>query len=110
QLSDGAEVEVQIFTRDTEFCRDVDDRFLELHQRAADVFRLARRQRTRFHAADGLPFEQLADELDEREHQLRDRALDIVWIGVPPQRRRLAAGAFELAAQAVELRDLGDRQ
>ena len=45
-------------------------------------------KRPRVHSPDRLALEQLPDELDEREHQLPDRAPDVFRIGVPARRRR----------------------
>jgi hypothetical protein len=52
----------------------------------------------------------LADELDKRQHQLRNRALHLVGIGVPAQGRSRRRHALELLAEILELGDLADCQ
>src|SRR5688572_7452496 len=106
QLSNRTQVEIQVLNGNAELRGDVADRFLELHERAPDVFRLVVGQRAGFHAADRLSLEELADELDERQHQLRDRPLHIVGIRIPSG-RRAHRRALELAAQFFELCNLG---
>ena len=60
------------------------------HQRVADRFDLLARQRLLLHAPDRLPLHQLAQELDDRQHELRDRLLHVVRLRIPSHRR----GAF----------------
>ena len=60
------------------------DRLLELHQSDADVLDLFGREGLFFEAPDGLALHQLADEFDEAEDELDDRALHVFRIGIPP--------------------------
>src|SRR5258708_26094023 len=71
EFSDGTEIEIEIFGLNAELRGDVEDRLLELHQRAADLLGLDVGDRVRFHAANRLALEQPADQFDQRQHQLR---------------------------------------
>ena len=104
-----SQIEVQLVGGYVELGRDVADGFLELHQRPPNLFDLMVRERAGVHTADCLPLEELPDEFDEGEHQLRDRLLNVVRVGVPAQRRCAAGGALELVSKVVELVDLGNR-
>src|SRR6266850_2849891 len=102
QFTDRTEIEIEILGKDAKLRGDIDDRLLQLHQRPAHLLGLFIGQRTGFHAADRLALEESSDEFDERQYELRDRALDVVRIRVPAKRRRSAAGPFELTPQVVE--------
>ena len=78
------------------------DGLFELHQRHTDGFDLLARQRLLLHPPDRLTFHQLAQKLDDRQHQLRDRSLHVVGLRVPTQAGALL-GAFDPALCAERL-------
>src|SRR5688500_3127040 len=86
QAADRAKVQIQVLGIELEALGDLADRLFQLHQGNADVLDFLRRQGLFFKTPDGLPFHQLANELDQAEHELDDRALDIFGIGIPSQR------------------------
>ena len=74
-------------------------------------------RRLAFHAPDRLALEQLPEELDEREDQLGDRALDVLWVGVPPRQGLLAverargrSRSFSASSFAGRTTSFGDRR
>src|SRR6266404_1185713 len=75
QAAERAEVEIEVSGGKAEALADVADRVLEPHERAPHVLGLLGREAAGLHAADRLALHQLAQELDEREHEPRDRAL-----------------------------------
>ena len=72
QLSDGAEIEVQVFRVELELPSYLIDRPLEFHERNTHVLDFLRGEGFFLEAPDGLSLHQLADELDEAEHELHD--------------------------------------
>src|SRR3954468_11935362 len=86
-----SEIEIEILRRQAEASADIANGLLEAHESGADRFDFGLGQRFRRHAANSLPFHQLAKELDDRQHELRDRLLHVFGVGVPSKRRRLAA-------------------
>jgi hypothetical protein len=56
-----------------------------------------------------LALQQLANEFNQRQHELRHRALHVVRIRVPPQGEDERLVRVELTAQVVKLRQLADR-
>src|SRR5688572_25774637 len=88
QLPDRAEIEIQLFGRDVELLREIQDGFLQAHQRKADRLGLRVRQRSRLHPPDRLTLEQLPNQLHQRQHELQHRLPHVVRIGVPPRRAR----------------------
>ena len=77
--------------------------FFELHQGKSDALHLLVAETAAFHAAYGLSFEQLAQELDQRQHELRQPLLDAFRVDVDPARQR-AAHLLELALGAPRVR------
>ena len=63
-------------------------RLFELHQRHPNPLDLVVGQGALLHPPYRLALENLADEVDERQHQLHHRLPDVFRIGVPPRRRR----------------------
>ena len=110
ELPDWTKIEIQLFGLDAEFGRDVVDGLFEPHERPANVLDLLLGQRPTFHPSNRLSFEQFADEIDERQHELCDRALYVFRIGVPAQGRPVRSAALELLAQILELGQLRDGQ
>src|SRR5882762_5268456 len=90
QAAERAEVEIEVSGGKAEALADVADRVLEPHERAPHVLGLLGREAAGLHAADRLALHQLAQELDEREHEPRDRALHVLGVGVPARRREIA--------------------
>src|SRR5262249_16991742 len=103
QTAERAEVEIEIFGGEAEAAADVADRFLQPHERLSHVLRLLGCERAGVHAADRLPLHELPQELHEREHEARPRALHVLGIGVPARWRQIADTSFELGAQRLEL-------
>ena len=87
QSADWAEVEIQVFRVQLEAFGNIVHGFLELHERDADILDFRRREGFFFESPDGLALHQLADELDQAQDELDDRALHVIWIGVPAERR-----------------------
>src|SRR6266850_7144654 len=106
QAAERAEVEIEVSGGKAEALADVADRVLEPHERAPHVLGLLGREAAGLHAADRLALHQLAQELDEREHEPRDRALHVLGVGVPARRREIAHPPLELRAQRLELADV----
>ena len=81
-----------------ELASDVADCFFELSSAPSPTASTSlRRQRLLLHAADRLTLHQPAQELDDRQHELRDRLLHFVWFGIPSHRR----GAFARRRRAL---------
>jgi hypothetical protein len=99
QLSQRTEIEVQILGGEAKEFADVPDGLFEPHQRNADGFNFFRGQRLLLHPPDRLTLHQLPQEFDNRQYQLRHRSLNIVGLGVPAQRRGVAAGAGHASAR-----------
>src|SRR2546429_575183 len=106
QAAERAEVEIEVSGGKAEALADVADRVLEPHERAPHVLGLLGREAAGLHAADRLALHQLAQELDQREHEPRDRALHVLGIGVPARRREIAHAPLQLRAQRLELADV----
>src|SRR4051794_25076583 len=83
QKFERTEVEVEVLGGEFELLPDVADRSLDLHQRRSDRLRFGAADCLLFHPPNCLPFHQLSDELDEREHQLDDGALYFPLVGIP---------------------------
>src|SRR5207245_9495926 len=60
-------------------------------------------QRASLQPPDGLPLEQLPEELHQGQDELRHRPVDVVRIGVPPQRRAAGGPLDQLGPQRVAL-------
>src|SRR5207253_95356 len=79
QAAERAEVEIEVSGGKAEALADVADRVLEPHERAPYVLGLLGREAAGLHAADRLALHQLAQELDQREHEPRDRSGGVSW-------------------------------
>src|SRR3712207_960486 len=82
QLADGAEVEVEVFVLKPELRLQLAQLLFELHQGEAQLLDLLGRKVAAFHPAHGLLFEQAADQLDQRQDELRQALLDRLRIDV----------------------------
>ena len=83
QSADWAEVEIQVFRVQLEAFGNVAHGLLQLHQRDTDILDFGRGEGLFFESPDGLALHQLADEFDQAQDELDDRALHVIWIGVP---------------------------
>ena len=71
------------------------------------VLDLFRRQRALLHPPQRLSLHHLADEIDERQHQLHHRSTHVLRIRIPARRRRAALDPLlELAGEDLKLLDL----
>src|SRR5207237_660851 len=70
QLAERAKVDVQVRLLDAKLLGHLADLLLEAHEREADPLDLLVTQRPTLHPPDLLALEQLAQELDEGEHEL----------------------------------------
>src|SRR5690606_35290056 len=102
QPAERAEVEVQLRGIEVELARHVAHGLLEVQQRETDAFDLLGRQRLGVHPADRLAFEELADELDERQHEARDAAPRVVGIDAPARGGSLGEALLERLAHLLE--------
>ena len=78
------------------------DLLLEPHEREAHALDLLVGQRASFHSSDSLPFKQLPQEFNEREHKLGKPVLDAFWIHIYALGQN-ATKTFDLAAEIFEL-------
>src|SRR5947199_2732961 len=76
QVSERLEVQVQVAVLETELALQLLHPLLELHERLAEPFDLLVRQRPLVHPAQRLPLHQLAEQLDQRQHELSQALLD----------------------------------
>jgi hypothetical protein len=79
------------------------DLLLEPHEREAHTLDLFVGQRASFHSSDSLPFQQLPQEFDEREHELGKAMLDSLWIHIHAFGQD-ATKPIDFAAEILELR------
>src|SRR5437763_12660422 len=91
QFSDGTEVEIEILSRQAEPRTDVADGLFELHECDAYRFDFLLGQRLLLHPANRLTLHQLAQELNDGEHELRHGSLHIVGLRIPAHRRSVLA-------------------
>src|SRR6187401_3113915 len=87
QSADWAEVEIQVLRVQLEAFGNVDHGLLQLHQRDTDILDFRRCEGLFFEPPDSLALHQLADEFDQAQDELDDRALHVIWIGVPAEGR-----------------------
>jgi hypothetical protein len=88
--AERTEIEVEVLGAEPELRADLADRFFELHQRRADRLDFLPGQRLLLHPPDGLALHQLAQEFDDRQHQLGDRSLHGLGLRFPAHRRNIA--------------------
>src|ERR1051325_10875679 len=87
---------------------------LEFRERVAEPLDLFVGQRSGLHAAQRLALHQLAEELDQRQDELRETLLDALGVGVDATRKRLldvlelAGDSAKVAARREELVDRVD--
>ena len=83
ELADRSQIEVEVLWRQSKALSDLPHGFLETHQREPDRFDFLLGQRLLLHPPDRLTLHQPAQELHDRQHQLRDRSLHVLRIGIP---------------------------
>src|SRR5438105_2575412 len=72
QVSEGSQIDIEIARLEAELLRELVNFLFELHQRKPDALYLLLAETAALHAAHGLPFEQLAYELDQCQHELSE--------------------------------------
>src|SRR5262252_6013279 len=82
QVSEWSQVDVEVARLEAELLRELVNFFFEFHQCESDAFYLLVAQTAAFHAAHGLPFEQLAYEFHQRQHKLSEALFNTFWIDV----------------------------
>src|SRR4051812_29780826 len=82
EFAQRTQVDVEVLVLEPETLLQFLHPLLELHERLAEAFDLVFGQRAGFHAADGLALHELAEQLEQREHELCEPAFDVVRIGV----------------------------
>lgn len=79
-------IEIEFRRIDVELLREIRDCLLQLHQGHADVLGFLVRERLILHPANRLPLENLANQIDERQHQFHHRTADVFRVRVPSGR------------------------
>src|SRR5881398_2317286 len=102
QVAERPEVEIEIALIEPELLGQLLHPLLELHERLPEALDLLVVQVSRFHAAKRLAFHELPEQLDEREHELREPALDVLRVGLDAARQS-AARPFEIASERLEV-------
>src|SRR3954464_3188659 len=96
QITERSEIELEVFLLEPEVLRELVHALLGLNNRLAETLDLLVVEVPHFHAAERLALHQLPQELDQREDELREPALDVLGVGLDPSRQR-APRAFEIA-------------
>src|SRR5438094_691402 len=71
-------IQIKVCRRQIKILRELVNLPFQLHQGFAHLFNLLVGQRTPFHAADRLAFEQLAEQLNQAQHEFRQPLLDVL--------------------------------
>src|SRR5690349_24753927 len=102
QRPERAEVEVEVLVREPELRLQLLHPLREPHEREPETLDLLVVECALLHPPQRLPLHQLPQELDERQHELGEAALDALRIGVhSPWERIRAVG--ELAREPVDV-------
>src|SRR5919204_5116683 len=101
QVSEWSEIDIEVARLEAELLGKLVDLFFELHQCKSDALYLLLAETPAFHAAHGLSFEQLAYELDQRQHQLSQSLLNTFWIDIDST-WETAAHLLKLAPELFE--------
>src|SRR3954471_13495308 len=102
EVAERPEAQVEVAGVEAELALELFHALLELHERLAETIDLFVGQRRVVHPPQRLPFHQLPQEFDEREHELRQPALDRSRVGVDPSRKG-GTDAVELVRQRPEV-------
>src|SRR5207253_3555218 len=78
QAAERSEIEIKVCRRQIKILRELVNLPFQLHQGFAHLFNLLVGQRPPFHAADRLAFEQLAEQLNQAQHEFRQPLLDVL--------------------------------
>src|SRR4051794_7397574 len=108
QFSQWAEVEIQVVLLELEVLAKLFHLLLEQHEGLAEPLDLLGRKRPALDSPQRLALHQLADQLNEREHQLGKTLLEALAVGVdaPPAR---GPKAIELVAEELEIAPAGEQ-
>src|SRR5204862_7129460 len=82
QVPERAEVEVEVLRVEPELLAQLLHALVELHEGAAEPLDLVVGEAAAVDAAERLPLHELAEQLHDREHQLREAALQLLGIRV----------------------------
>src|SRR3954467_15266362 len=89
QVAERPEVQVQVLRVKAELCAQLLHPLVQLHERPPQAFLLIRRKRSAVDAAQRLALHELAQQLDDREYELREPALELLGVGVHTPRQRV---------------------
>ena len=78
QTPEWAKIEIKIGRREIEVLRQLSDLGFQLHESFPHLLYLLVSQRSSFHAADSLAFEQLTEQFDDAEDQLCQPLFDVL--------------------------------
>jgi len=78
EMAQGAQIKIQIGGGETEVVSQFMDFGLQLHQRFPHFFHLLVRKRPPFHPPDGLPLQELPQQLNQAENKLGQALLNVV--------------------------------
>src|SRR5690606_20107643 len=82
--AERSQVEVEVVVGEVERVLQLVHALLQRHQGPAEPFDLLVGEAARLDAPDRLALHQLAQQLDQREHELRQTARHVVTVGVDP--------------------------
>src|SRR5919109_3008488 len=102
EVAERPEVQVQISVLEPEMRLQLLHAPVEPHERFAEPVDLVLAQVPLLHPGQRLSLHELAQELDQREHELREAALDLLGIGVHAPREG-AARLTDVARDAVQV-------
>src|SRR5690349_6825360 len=109
QASERTEVEVEIGVVEPELPLQLLHAVGEEHERLPETLDLVVVERALLHAAERLALHQLPQELDQRQHELGETALDLLRVGVDAPREHVAEplersrDAIDVAVRSHEL-------
>jgi hypothetical protein len=106
QASQRTEVEVEVLVREAERALELLHAGLERHERPAETLDRLVVEVARLHAPERLALHELAQELDDRQHELGEPPLDVLGIGVDAGRQRVVEPP-EVARERVEIERRG---
>ena len=88
QVTERPEIEIQISLLEPELLGQLVHPLLELHERLAETLDLLVRRGCPPPSAERLALHELPQQLDQRQHELREPVLDVLGIGLDPARQR----------------------
>src|SRR5215210_1624246 len=102
ERAERAQVEVQIAVLEPELDLELLHPLCELHERLTQALDLLVGERPSLHPPERLALHQLPQQLDERQDELREAALDPLRIGLDPPRQGVLH-AVELGDEPVQI-------